>query len=402
MKILYILPESPYPPQNGPQHHTYGLLRIASEHYDCHVVGFYRGKEGVARWQQLQEDLPNLHFHLTVPELEGTRRLVQRLLRFLRCQPLIMAGYVSRELVEWLNSFLRETQFALIHIDQFKLADFWRIGAGVPHLLVPYDAFSLAASRDLKLSRSLSVKARALYKLLSFTNIEKNIYPKFSVVSPVSQVDVNWLISRAPKVNATVIEIPVPDEFFSAPIATHEETVAPHIICAGLFNWDAVAQGAIRFFTAAVPLIRQQFPQARFSVWGTSPTAELQAALARTPQVECVKWVEDYMGMIKSAAVYVYPQTCGSGMQTKVQQAMALGVPVVACAESLDPLYVTSGKQAFICTEPQQMAEAVIKLLKDARLRNEIGAAAREHMWQHFSLQAVARRMDAVYQRVTQ
>ena len=186
MKILYLLPESPYPPQNGPQHHTYGLLRIASEHYECHVVGFYRGNEGQSRWQQLAEALPNLQIHLTVPEVEGKRRWMQRLLRFLRCQPLVMAGYVSHELVEWLNSFLRENQFALIHIDQFKLADFWRIGKGTPHLLVPYDAFSLAASRDLKLSRSLSVKARALYKLLSFTNIEKKTYPKFSVVSPVS------------------------------------------------------------------------------------------------------------------------------------------------------------------------------------------------------------------------
>ncbi|MBS1810947.1 MAG: glycosyltransferase [Acidobacteria bacterium] len=401
MKILYLLPESPYPPQNGPQHHTYGLLRIAAERYECHVAGFYCGEEGQLRWRQLQENLPNLQIHLIVPELKGAPRFIQRLLRFLRCHPLIMAGYVSPALVRWANNFLQENRVALIHVDQFKLAHFWRIGADIPHLLIPYDAFSLAASRDFKLSRLLTVKARALYKLLSFTKIERKIYPRFSMVSPVSQVDVKWLTSRSPHVNATVIEIPVPDEFFSAPIAEHQETAPPHIICAGLFNWDAVAQGAIRFFQEAVPLIRQQFPQTRFSVWGPPPTAELQAVIAQIPQVDCVNWVEDYSGMLKSAAVYVYPQTCGSGMQTKVQQAMALGIPVIACPESLDPLYVTSESQAFVCTKPTEMAEAAIRLLKSAKLRNEVGAAAREHMKQHFSLHAVARRLDSVYQTVS-
>lgn len=397
MRVLFLLPEPPYPPQNGPHHHTFGLLRIACARHTCVAAGLYRGEAGLARWRQLQEALPGLRVAALFPEAEGIRRSLRGLGCLLAWQPLVLRGSLGGALPAWVRRYLRQERVDLVHVDQFRLAHCWRACGATPRLLVPYDAFSLKCLRAYRTAVRPREKAAAWYLYRAFSRLERLVYPHFDLVCPVSPVDARWLAGRDSRIRTAVVGIPVPEEFLRAGAAGVPEADGAHILCAGWFSSDGVAAGAIEFLKEALPRIRDAVPEARVTLWGRRPTPALRAVLKETPGVRHVEWVDDYAGMIRSAQAYVYPQACGAGIQTKVQQAMALGVPVVAREETLAPLEVESGRHAFGCQTPQEMAEAVVAILTQPGLRREVGAAGAAHMRARFSAEAIGAELDAAY-----
>ena len=400
MRVLFLLPESPYPPDSGPRHHTYGLLRAAAQEHECDVMGFYRGEDGAERWRLLQRCHPNIRIQHLVPEASGLIRSLHLGTNLLSLKPLVLRHYASSTFAAHLQRLVKGTDYDLVHVDQFKLAPYWSSCGDVPRLLVPYDAFSLAYYRAFKTDKSLGSKLEALYLYHAFSRLERDLYRHFTTVCPVSWVDAEWLQKRDPRLNVEVVGISVADEFFERAEPGESTSPDPHVICAGWLGADRVAQGTIQFLKESFPRIRQAVPDVRVTIWGSDPVPALQSLLREMPQIEHVTRVEDYIGMIKSAWVYVYPQACGAGIQTKVQQAMALGVPVVARIESLLPLYAGSGEHAYVCNSPEEMKEGVITLLRNADVRKQIGAAAIQHIRQRFSLEAIRTRLMKVYRQL--
>lgn len=401
MKVLWILPESPYPPDRGPHHHTYGLLQGLVQQYVCDIdiIGFYRDNSDLERWRQLQQTLPNVCIRNIFPETIKLLQPFYAILSLLQKEPFVLRRYKSLVFSAYLGNLIKIQNYDLVHFDQFKVGHYWTYVNDTPRILVPYDAFSLGYHRAFKLRKSLVKKLSAFYLYFAFSHLEKKLYPHFTIVCPTSRIDAEWLKTRVPAANIEVLEIPVAEEFFvraTPGISTSQE---PHLICIGWFSAEEVAVGAIEFLRRSLPLIKRVVPDLKVTIWGKNPIPALRTLIAQTSDVRLVEWVEDYISMLKSAWVVVFPQASGSGIQTKAQQALALGIPVVAKREVLEPLYVQSGKQAFMLDTPSEMAEGVIALLTDATLRRQIGEAATEHMRQHFSQEVITRKLMWLYER---
>jgi glycosyltransferase involved in cell wall biosynthesis len=399
MKVLWLLPESPYPPVSGPHHHTYGLLQSVAQQHECDIIGFYRDKGELERWRQLQQSLPNVRIRNVFRAARKLHRPFYAILSLIQREPLVLRYYKSLAFSAYLGNLIKIQNYDLVHFDQFKVGHYWAYVSDTPRILVPYDAFSLGYYRAFKLRKYLAKKLSAFYLYFAFSQLEKNLYPHFTIVCPTSRIDAEWLKTRIPSANIEVLEIPVAEEFFvraTPGISTSQE---PHLICMGWFSAEEVAEGAIEFLRHSLPLIKQVVPDLKVTIWGKNPIPALRSLIAQTPDVRLVEWVEDFISTLKSAWVVVFPQACGSGIQTKVQQALALGIPVVARRETLEPLYVQSGKQAFIFNTPSEMAKGVIALLTDATLRQQIGEAATEHMRQYFSQEVISRKLMRLYEQ---
>jgi glycosyltransferase involved in cell wall biosynthesis len=86
---------------------------------------------------------------------------------------------------------------------------------------------------------------------------------------------------------------------------------------------------------------------------------------------------------------------------TALLEAMAAGVPIVATAVGGIPEMVESGTGGVLIPSPPQapaLAEALVPLLEDERLRRRIGERGRERFARDFTAEAWATRMRAVYE----
>ncbi len=82
-----------------------------------------------------------------------------------------------------------------------------------------------------------------------------------------------------------------------------------------------------------------------------------------------------------------------------IEEAMAAGVPVVTSNRCGMPYLVRHGETGFLVDpcDPPQIARRLGQLLRDDRLRRQMGAAAREAALARFHPRAVARRTREVY-----
>ncbi|MGD0899906.1 MAG: glycosyltransferase [Thermoguttaceae bacterium] len=80
----------------------------------------------------------------------------------------------------------------------------------------------------------------------------------------------------------------------------------------------------------------------------------------------------------------------------KVLQYMAAGLPVVANPVGIHHRLVIDGRTGFLASTPAEWTAAVARLAADPALRNQMGAAARQRVVEHYSVQHWGPRLAAI------
>jgi glycosyltransferase involved in cell wall biosynthesis len=84
----------------------------------------------------------------------------------------------------------------------------------------------------------------------------------------------------------------------------------------------------------------------------------------------------------------------------KLVQYMACGLPVVASPVGVNAEIVADGASGFLATSPDEWRQALIRLLDDPGLRQDMGRAGRERAEQSYSLASQAPRVVALFESV--
>lgn len=110
---------------------------------------------------------------------------------------------------------------------------------------------------------------------------------------------------------------------------------------------------------------------------------------------------EKLVELHQGATMFVHPAHY-EGLPTVLLEAMSCGCPVVATAVSGALDVVEDGKNGLLVPphNPQQMAEAIFRILDDPILGEKLGKAARETVEEHFSWEIVTRKYLAHYEQL--
>jgi glycosyltransferase involved in cell wall biosynthesis len=106
-------------------------------------------------------------------------------------------------------------------------------------------------------------------------------------------------------------------------------------------------------------------------------------------------YVADLAARLCEAAFFVAPIVSGTGIKTKVLEAMAAGVPVVTTPQGVSGLEVEHRRHCFVCERPADFPTA-IRALADPALCAELGANARRYVEENFSPEVLRRRWARV------
>jgi glycosyltransferase involved in cell wall biosynthesis len=132
---------------------------------------------------------------------------------------------------------------------------------------------------------------------------------------------------------------------------------------------------------------------------GQGPKAALLRNARRTPNVVVTGVVPDIKAYIARADVVAAPLEVGSGTKLKLLQAMSMGKAVVTTAIGAEGLQLTCGENAIVA-DAAAFDEHLVRLLQSPSERARLGAAARAHVVEHFSLKALDETMGAALREV--
>jgi glycosyltransferase involved in cell wall biosynthesis len=136
------------------------------------------------------------------------------------------------------------------------------------------------------------------------------------------------------------------------------------------------------------PQLRQQYPAATFYIAGMNPSKRIQQ-LAKQPGVVVTGYVEDILPYYHQADIFVGPFRLARGVQNKILQAMACGLPIVTTPLGAEGIACEDGQQLLLATEPTQFVTAIKHLLAEPVIRQQLSAAALQLIQQHYSWQGV-------------
>lgn len=386
MRVLYLTPRFPWPPLKGDQLIFFQRLRLLGPRHEVTLLSFVEDSEELAGRTELEPFCKAID---TV-ELPFWRSALNVALGAPRsATPLQVLYFRSGEYRRKLRALLADGSFDLVH------AYFHRVGSylddvGVPVVLELMDSMRLRMERNVALERPPK-KWLFAEELRRMRRYEPALARRADEVIVVSEQD----RAQIPFANVHVVPNGVDtDAFRPRPEARRPGTLVFH----GNMSYEPNVHAATWFVREVLPRVRAAEPDARLVVAGSKPARAVEA-LADEPGVEVTGYVESMPDVLAQAAVAVAPLRSGSGIQNKVLEAFASGLPVVTTPTGLGGIDGRAGEHALVAADPAAFAEAVVRVLRERTLAERLGDAGRRLVLERYSWERAADEVDAIYER---
>jgi len=381
MKILFLTPRLPFPPRKGDQVVAYHRLRTLGPRHDITLLTFVEGEEDADAEAALRPFCSRI---LKVPHPRWkiawnllSRGAWSRL-------PLQVLYFRSPAFRECLDGLLAVEHFDLIHGFMLRLLPYVQ-GRDLPVLLDCNDSMQLNIGRQVEVTAG---PKRWLYQeeLRRLRRYEPEVDHHALRSIFVSPID-----AEASGAHKTLV-LPLGVEIPPARVAGAE----PIIAFSGNMGYAPNVQAVEWFVRHCWAAVRQAVPGARFRILGGNPAPSI-LALRGVPGVQVVGRVSDMMASLQETALSVAPMQSGSGMQFKVLEAMACGLPVITTTLGLGAIRAEPGVDLEVADDPVAFSRSVIRLLGQEPARREMGARARAFVEFNHSWEAIAVEVERCY-----
>ena len=133
---------------------------------------------------------------------------------------------------------------------------------------------------------------------------------------------------------------------------------------------------------------------------------ELAEKITESPYSDRIRncgYRTDSEGIYKLYDVFVLPSTNPDPLPTVVLESMSTGKPIIGYKHGGVCEMVKDGHNGLLAEvrNPEDMAEKINELLRDDKLREEMGQNSRERLLNHFSIEAYIKNYSNEYDRLT-
>lgn len=144
------------------------------------------------------------------------------------------------------------------------------------------------------------------------------------------------------------------------------------------------------------PRVVGQVPDARMTVVGKSPPAQLIRKASEATGFEFTGRVSEVAPYLSGADAFVIPLRVGGGTRMKAYEAMAAGAPVVSTSVGIEGLGLQAGQHYLEAENQEDFAKAIVRLISDPGLGRELSRRARSYVDKHASHLAAAERFEDI------
>ena len=387
MRIAYLTARYPFPPIGGDRMRAYYTLRHLLRSHE--VTLYALASSPNLNWQSHHPALPGLDQKIF--QMGKATYACNGATAFFSDLPLQVKLYHCPDLFQALDSDVRSGAIDLLFVHLIRMAEYARPYSHLPRILDMADSIYQHYARMRKIwwnPRWLGARMdRARVR-----RYEAAVPSLFDNVLIHTEEDLGWVQKQSGATNLVQSLMGVDTDEFAFQEGPYDSN---RIVYCGKLDYLPNADAARYFANRIFPLIRRQIPEAQFSVVGLNPPRAVRA-LAKIPGVDVRANVPDIRREISSAAVSVAPVRFGAGIQNKILQSLAMGIPVVATLFAAKPFGEPENSPLLAADTPQEFAARVTRILKDPQYRGQLAHAGRKLIETRFQWGQVLKPLDMV------
>ena len=369
-KILILTPRFPFPIIGGDRLRIYFLCKELSKTYDLTLISLCESQE------EMDMDVSS------DPVFSSVARVLQpKWKSYFNCLlaiptkiPLQVAYYRNSNFKRKLNELLPSHNYALAHL--VRTGDYL-LNSDIPKVLEMTDAISMNYERVGKIAK-LSGFKNFVYSIEQkrLKQYEQFAANKFDASILVSQIDKDYLFASS---NDEYQKVLVCSNGVDTNDMSYElsENSKQLVFIGNLYsaqNFDA----AYWFALNVMPLLRKQ-GDFTFKVIGRIKDKDRQK-LNYLDGVFVTGSVDSVITEARNSLAGICSVRLGAGVQNKILEYMALGIPTITSAIGLEGLEANPNIDILIANEPQEYVDAIIKLSINKKFRESVSIKGREYV----------------------
>jgi sugar transferase (PEP-CTERM/EpsH1 system associated) len=382
VKILLLTQRVPYPPNRGDKITTWRLVERMKREHEVTIIAFAHDEADLAASRALEELGVRC---IAVPHNERAKKVLSLPL-LLTAKPLTLGVYGSRALQAEVDRIAPLVDVAYAFSSS--------MGAFLlPHKLPWIMHFAeLDSDKWRQYARKKGFPMRYVYERewLTLLVFERKLAAASRTNVFCTPLEERVFQREIPGRPSAVLRNGVDLEYYQpAP----GEAEPGHLVFVGVMDYYPNVDGCVHFVHKILPLVRERHPETRFTIVGSRPNREVQR-LAEVPGVEVTGFVDDTRTYLRKTAVSVAPLRIARGIQNKVLEALAMGLPVVGTESATQGVEGQPGRDYLRADSAEDQARAICELLSDREKARNLGQRGRRFVEGNYDWEATLAPLD--------
>jgi sugar transferase (PEP-CTERM/EpsH1 system associated) len=387
MRIVYIIPNVPSLVRVRP----FNFIRRLSRVYEVSVLCVATNEVDYRAASELRQHCQSVE----VVKLPRWRSLWHCLVGLLSAKSVRFSYFYSSALRHRVEEKVSRGEVDLVHVEHLKSFPMVEgIKGKVPMIFDAVDCVSMFEEKRRRALRNPSLKLFSWMEWKRMARWESEAARVFNRVVISSPVDKEcYPVRERLREKIDVIPNGVDLEHFGFQQFESQKNLI--VFCAKL-DYFANEDAALHFSRSIWPLLRARRPELKLEIVGSRPPQSVRQLNGRD-NIRVVGSVPDVRPHLGRAWVAICPVRVRAGIQNKILEAMALGVPVVTHSICCAGLKVEPGKHLLAADKPEEFASAVELILDNHALRDELVQAGRKYVEQSHSWDDSVKRLLESY-----
>lgn len=395
MRLLFLTPQLPFPPDKGTRIRNFGLIKELSRRHEVGVISFAEDGDEAAR--------SGLETHCRVLGLvpRPRRARVERAVRAIGDPTPDLARRLSNApFTERVRQAIQAEPWDVLQVEALEMAPHWLAQPGqLPAVVLDaHNAEWILQLRAARIDGRNGRLAGALYSALQAAKLrryEGRAVERADATVAVSAEDARAL-GRVGRPRRLIVA-PNGVDTGALPFRATQPDGAT-LLFTGTMDFRPNVDAVIWFAREVWPLVKARRPDARFVVAGRSPKPEVRALAGGG--VEVTGAVPDVAPLFAGATLYVAPLRIGGGVRLKLLEAFAYGVPVVSTPLGAEGIEATDGREVRLAADPAAMSAAILSLLDDRAAGARLAAAARRLVESRYDWRVIVPAVEGLHEEL--
>ncbi|ELH6216335.1 glycosyltransferase [Escherichia coli] len=377
-QILVLTPRFPFPVIGGDRLRIYKICKELSKHYDLTLLSLCDKREEL-NYEYDREVFSSVHRVY----LSKKKSFLNVIFSLFSNTPLQIGYYKSKEFEDKLKQLLPEHSATLSHL--IRVGDYVKENKDI-NFLEMTDAISLNYKRVKEKASLLSLKTFVYsFEQKRLERYERTINNKFSLTTLVSQVDSDYLYPDRPN-NVLVCGNGV--DAVSLPFSERKIAKDKKITLVFIGNlYSLQNMDGVRWFTKEFLPFLNKHGNFEFKVIGRI-TDKDKSWLENQPGVVVTGEVDSITYAAADGHIGVCPIRLGAGIQNKVLEYMALGLPCISSTVGFEGLGAEEGKEIYVANTKEEYLRVLNYFITNLDKYTETALVAKKFIGENFSWEA--------------